>query len=41
MISQFLVTHFRTVWRIYERFLERCQEKNLVLNWEKCHFMVT
>ena len=21
--------------------LERCQEKNLVLNWEKCHFMVT
>ena len=21
--------------------LERCQEKNLVLHWEKCHFMVT
>ena len=21
--------------------LERCEEKNLVLNWEKCHFMVT
>ena len=20
--------------------LERCQPKNLVLNWEKCHFMV-
>jgi hypothetical protein len=20
--------------------LERCKEKNLVLNWEKCHFMV-
>jgi len=20
--------------------LERCEEKNLVLNWEKCHFMV-
>jgi hypothetical protein len=20
--------------------LVRCQEKNLVLNWEKCHFMV-
>ncbi|VVA38944.1 PREDICTED: Retrovirus-related Pol poly from transposon, partial [Prunus dulcis] len=20
--------------------LERCQETNLVLNWEKCHFMV-
>ena len=23
------------------RLLERCKEKNLVLNWEKCHFMVT
>ena len=23
------------------RVLERCQEKKLVLNWEKCHFMVT
>ena len=23
------------------RILERCEEKNLVLNWEKCHFMVT
>lgn len=20
--------------------LERCEERNLVLNWEKCHFMV-
>jgi len=20
--------------------LERCEETNLVLNWEKCHFMV-
>lgn len=24
-----------------ERILERCVEVNLVLNWEKCHFMVT
>ncbi|CAL2259920.1 unnamed protein product [Prunus armeniaca] len=23
-----------------EKVLVRCQEKNLVLNWEKCHFMV-
>ena len=23
------------------KVLERCQEKNLVLNWEKCHFIVT
>ena len=21
--------------------LHRCQEKNLALNWKKCHFMVT
>ncbi|KAK9922019.1 hypothetical protein M0R45_030502 [Rubus argutus] len=24
-----------------EKVLIRCQEKNLVLNWEKCHFMVS
>ena len=24
-----------------EQVLERCVEKRLVLNWEKCHFMVT
>jgi len=23
-----------------ERVLKRCQETNLILNWEKCHFMV-
>ena len=23
-----------------EVILQRCIEKNLVLNWEKCHFMV-
>ena len=23
------------------KVLERCQEKNFMLNWEKCHFMVT
>ena len=22
------------------RVLQKCEEKNLVLNWEKCHFMV-
>ena len=21
--------------------LQRCKDKNLALNWEKCHFMVT
>jgi hypothetical protein len=24
-----------------EKVLNRCEEKNLVLNWEKCHFIVT
>ena len=24
-----------------EKVLSKCEEKNLVLNWEKCHFMVT
>jgi hypothetical protein len=24
-----------------EKVLNRCEEKNLVLNWEICHFMVT
>ncbi len=23
------------------RVLKRCEETHLVLNWEKCHFMVT
>ena len=23
-----------------DRVLQRCEQTNLVLNWEKCHFMV-
>ena len=23
-----------------DKVLQQCQEKDLVLNWEKCHFMV-
>ena len=23
-----------------DKVMQRCQEKDLVLNWEKCHFMV-
>jgi hypothetical protein len=23
-----------------DKVLQRCEEKNLVLNWKKCHFMV-
>ncbi|GJV46847.1 reverse transcriptase domain-containing protein [Tanacetum coccineum] len=26
--------------KILEKMLKRCEETNLVLNWEKCHFMV-
>jgi len=24
-----------------KKVLSKCEEKNLILNWEKCHFMVT
>ena len=24
-----------------KKVLNRCEEKNLILNWEKCHFMVS
>ena len=24
-----------------EKVLNRCEEKNLILNWEKCHFIIT
>ena len=24
-----------------DRVLQRCKDTNIVLNWEKCHFMVT
>ena len=24
-----------------ETILQRCQDKNLALNWEKCHFLIT
>ena len=27
--------------KILGTILHRCQDKNLALNWEKCHFMVT
>jgi hypothetical protein len=23
-----------------DKVLQRCQEKDLILNWEKCHFMI-
>ena len=32
---------FEDCLRNLETVLQRCQDKNLALNWEKCHFMVT
>ena len=31
---------FDTCLQNLEKVMKRCQEVNLVLNWEKCHFMV-
>ena len=33
-------TSFDNCLKNLELILKRCQETNLVLNWEKCHFMV-
>ena len=32
---------FESYLEILEIVLQRCKDKNLALNWEKCHFMVT
>ena len=32
---------FEDCLEILETVLQRCQDTNLALNWEKCHFMVT
>src|SRR3954467_12925477 len=33
-------TSFDNCLNNLDKFLQRCEETNLVLNWEKCHFMV-
>ena len=33
-------TSFDDCLSILDRVLQRCEETNLVFNWEKCHFMV-
>ena len=32
---------FESYLEILETVLQRCKDKNLDLNWEKCHFIVT
>ena len=34
-------SNFENFLENLEIVLQRCQDKNLALNWEKCHFMVT
>ena len=33
-------SNFENCLENLETILQRCQDKNLALNWEKCHFMV-
>ncbi|KAG9458646.1 hypothetical protein H6P81_003154 [Aristolochia fimbriata] len=38
--NELIPTRTVTGWRHLELALERCEEKKLVLNWKKCHFIV-
>ena len=40
MTSPFMGSLFDDCLSNLERVLQRCEQTNLVLNWEKCHFMV-
>ena len=40
MIFSFYGKTFDHCLKNLDKVLQRCQEKDLVLNWEKCHFMV-
>ena len=47
-VMEIFMDDFSIYGSIFEKFLEiletvlqRCQDKNLSLNWEKYHFMVT
>ena len=40
MIFSIYGTYFYDCLRNLDRVLQRCEQTNLVLNWEKCHFMV-
>ena len=40
MIFSFYGKTFDHCLKNLDKVLQRCQEKDLVLNWEKCHFLV-
>ena len=40
MISLFFGNCFDSCLKNLGKVLQKCEETNLVLNWEKCHFMV-
>ena len=42
-VDNFLIygSSFENCLENLETIFQRCQDKNLALNWEKCHFMVT
>ena len=40
MIYQSTAKDFDQCLENFDKVLKRCQETHLVLNWEKCHFMV-
>jgi hypothetical protein len=40
MISPFMEKTFEDCLANLDKVLKRCQMADLVLNWEKCHFMV-
>ncbi|XP_071727918.1 uncharacterized protein [Rutidosis leptorrhynchoides] len=40
MTSRFLVILFYHCLKNLDKMLTRCEKANVVLNWEKCHFMV-
>ena len=47
-LVEIFMDDFSVFWDSFESFLhhlelvlQRCEEKDLALNWEKCHFMVS
>ena len=41
MTSQYMDPVLRNVWKIWKQYFKGVKNKNLALNWEKGHFIVT